>query len=115
MHTCTCTRYTHTMMSDSEPSTDSMASQETVTVAALSLLMASIISSVLFFALGYICGCKCKKVRTTGALSSTIMKSSAEGSTQPVQQRHVQSGVREQDIELNENLAYGPVYADILT
>ena len=33
--------------------------------------------------------------------------------TQPVQLLHVQSEVREQDIELNENVAYGPVYHQV--
>ena len=32
--------------------------------------------------------------------------------TQPVQ-LHVQSEVRDQDIELNENVAYGPVYDQV--
>ena len=36
-----------------------------------------------------------------------------EETQQPVQQ-HGQSEVREQDIELNENVAYEPVYEDIV-
>ena len=61
---------------------------------------------MVFFVLGCICG---KKTRTTGdtTCSGTEM-------TPPVQ-LHVQSDMIgeqdiEQDIELNENVAYGPVY-----
>ena len=34
--------------------------------------------------------------------------------THPVQLLHIQSEVRNQDIELNENVAYEPVYEDVL-
>ena len=88
------------------PST-STANQETVTIAVSSSITMSILSSVVFFVFGYICGCKCKKTsRRTGDIVSSGTK---------VTQQHVQAEGREQDIELNENLAYDPIYEDILT
>ena len=85
----------------------SMANEATVTIAVSSSITVSVLSSVVFFVFGYICGSKCKKTRTTG---DTV--SSGTEVTQPVQQ-HVQAEVREQDIELNENVAYGPVYHQV--
>ena len=85
------------------PSTESMANEATVTIAVSSSITVSVLSSVVSFVFGYICGSKCKKTRTTGDPVSSDTEV-----TQPVQQ-HVQAEVREQDIELNENVAYGPV------
>ena len=73
-----------------------MANQETVIIAVSSSIITFVLSSVAFFIFGYICGCKCKKTRTTGDTVSGGMEV-----TQPVQQQH---------IELSENLAYGHIY-----
>lgn len=78
-----------------------------MTVAISSSVTVSVLSSVVFFVFGCICSSKCKKTRTTG----DTVNSDTEV-TQPVQQ-HVQAEVREQDIELNENVAYGPVYHQV--
>lgn len=72
-----------------------MVNQETVIVAVSSSIITFVLSSVAFFIFGYICGCKCKKTRTTGDTVSSMEV------TQPVQQQH---------IELSENLAYGRIY-----
>ena len=82
------------------------------TVAVSSSVMVFVLSSVIFFVFGYICGCKynqCHNRRTGQADGGHDTEE-----TQPVQLLHVQSEVRNQDIELNENVAYEPVYEDIL-
>ena len=107
MHTCT--RVIHTTMHDlyTGPSTDSMVNEVIVTVAVSSSVTIAVLSSVVFFVFGCICGSKCNKTRTTG---DTV--SSGTEVTQPVH-HHVQAEGREQDIELNENVAYGPVYHQV--
>ena len=65
-----------------------------------------VLSSVIFFVFGYICGYKYKHNRTTGQAGGDH---DTEEIQQPVQLLQVQSEVRNQDIELNENVAYEPV------
>ena len=70
--------------------------------------MVIVLSSVIFFVFGYTCGYKYKQNMTTGQAGG----GHDTEKTQPVQ-LHVQSEVRDQDIELNENVAYGPVYHQV--
>ena len=77
-----------------------------VAVAVSSSVMVFVLSSVIFFIFGYICGCKynqCHNRRTGQADGGHDTEE-----TQPVQL------VRSQDIELSENVVYEPVYEDVL-
>ena len=80
-----------------------------VAVTVSSSVMVFVLSSVVFFTCGYLCGYKYKQSMTTGQAGG----GHDTEETQPVQLLHVQSEVREQDIELNENVAYGPVYHQV--
>ena len=83
-----------------------------VAIAVSSSVTVFVLSSVIFFVFGYIWGCKYNQChnRRTGQADG----GHGTEETQPVQLLHVQSEVREQDIELSENVAYEPVYEDIL-
>ena len=78
-------------------------------IVAVSSFMVTVLSSVIFFVFGYTCGYKYKQNMTIGQAAGGGHDTEE---TQPVQ-LHVQSEVRDQDIELNENVAYGPVYDQV--
>ena len=78
-------------------------------IVAASSFMVIVLSSVIFFVFGYTCGYKYKQNMTTGQAAGGGHDIEE---TQPVH-LYVQSEVREQDIELNENVAYGPVYHQV--
>ena len=84
-----------------------------VAIALSSSVTVFVLSSVIFFAFGCICGYKCKQSMTSGQAGVNVGHDTEVTHDQPAQQ-NVQSEAREQDIELNENVAYEPVYEDIL-
>ena len=69
--------------------------------------MVFVLSSVIFFIFGYICGCKYKQCHNSRTGEAGGDHGTEE--IQPVQLLSVQSEMRNQDIELNENVAYEPV------
>ena len=84
-----------------------------VAIALSSSVSVFVLSSVIFFAFGYVCGYKCKQNMASGQAGVHHAYYTEVTCDQPAQQ-NVQSEIREQDIELNENVAYEPVYEDIL-
>ena len=63
------------------------------------------LSSVIFFVVGYICGCKYKQHRMPDVIEATQPIQIYE----EIQQHPSVTPTRDQDVELNENIAYGSV------
>ena len=76
-----------------------------VTVAAIASLIMCVLSSVVFFVFGYICAYNHKQHRTPNVIEATqpvqVYEEVDQLSTMPA---------RDQNIELNENVAYGSVH-----
>ena len=76
-----------------------------VTMAAIASLITCVLSSVVFFIFGYICAYNHKQHRTPNVNEATqpvqIYEEVDQPSTMPA---------REQNVELNENVAYGSVH-----
>ena len=83
-----------------------MVNQATANLIVAVSLMVFVLSSVICFVFGYICGYKHKQSMATGQAAGGGRDAEE---IQPV----LQSDVRDRDIELNENVAYGPVYHQV--
>ena len=72
------------------------------------------VASTLFFIVGFLCGHFCQKKRkssTTAAAGETVPPGGSGGQTQTpyCDDVVIQSQQSDQELELNENVAYGPI------
>ena len=81
-----------------------------LTVVVASLITAFLMSSIIIFIVGFVCGQKCGG-KLKGPLSPASDSSAhpAKGPTVPLHESDTTQCHGEQAIELEENMAYGPV------
>ena len=81
-----------------------------LTVVVASLITGFLVSSMIIFIVGFVCGQKCGG-KFKGSLNQTSDSSTrpAKGLTVPIYESDTTQCHEEQVIELEENVAYGPV------
>ena len=74
------------------------------------------VASILFFIVGFLCGHFCQKKRksgTTAAAGETVPPGGSGGQTQTPYYDDVMIQQSDQELQLKENVAYGPIRSTI--
>ena len=70
----------------------------------ISIVISVIVSTFIFFTIGFICGCVCQKYKQS---ILALCKTQADQPSTDLNIKHEQQDL--QDLEMSENVAYGPV------